>query len=329
MKNHPFSHSAFDQNPQSSICPSNSCTSFEDYAALWLSRKQQQIKTSTYQKYRNTLALHLIPFFGNDDLFEIDPTRMDAFIDLLLHEKKLSSKSIRDILTVFKSIRNFAASREIRTLVPLEVLVPRTPASGIRVLSPQEQALLVSELQRKEDPCRFGILLALQTGVRIGELCALQWKHISLTEKTLHITGTMQRLKDYSSGSEQTVVVISEPKTTGSVRSIPLNNKTADLCERFAADPEAYILTGSERYMEPRLLQYHFKRIACACGLEDIHFHTLRHTFATRCIEADFDVKCLSEILGHSSVKITLDRYVHASMDLKRKNMSKMEDLFI
>lgn len=87
MKNRPFSHSAFDHNPQSSTCPSSTCPSFEDYAALWLSRKQQQIKTSTYQKYRNTLGLHLIPFFGNDDLFGIDAARLDAFIDLLLHEK--------------------------------------------------------------------------------------------------------------------------------------------------------------------------------------------------------------------------------------------------
>ena len=77
--------------------------------------------------------------------------------------------------------------------------------------------------------------------------------------------------------------------------------------------------------MEPRTLQNCLKRDTLACGLEGVHFHTLRHTFATRCVEVDFEIKSLSEILGHSSTRITLDRYVHSSMELKRKNMAKLE----
>ena len=85
------------------------------------------------------------------------------------------------------------------------------------------------------------------------------------------------------------------------------------------------MLSGSvQEYVEPRGLQYKFKKIINDCELTDVNFHALRHTFATRCVEADFEIKPLSEILGHSSVKITLDRYVHSSMELKRKNMEKL-----
>ena len=89
--------------------------------------------------------------------------------------------------------------------------------------------------------------------------------------------------------------------------------------------PKAYLLTGElHSYVEPRTLENRFKRCICSCGIENVSFHTLRHTFATRCVELGFETKSLSEILGHSSVNITLNRYVHSSMELKRMNMEKL-----
>ena len=75
--------------------------------------------------------------------------------------------------------------------------------------------------------------------------------------------------------------------------------------------------------MEPRTLQYRMKKYAHDCGLDGVHFHTLRHTFATRAVEAGFEIKSLSEILGHSTTTITLDRYMHSSLELKRENNEK------
>ena len=77
--------------------------------------------------------------------------------------------------------------------------------------------------------------------------------------------------------------------------------------------------------MEPRTLQYRLKKHTKECGLDGVHFHTLRHTFATRAVEVGFEIKSLSEILGHASVTITLDRYVHSSLELKRDNMKKLK----
>ena len=138
----------------------------------------------------------------------------------------------------------------------------------------------------------------------------------------------MQRLKDFSeNGTNKTKVVISEPKSDTSTRVIPLTVYAAKLCETHWHNnsPSAFVLTGeTNRFIEPRTMQYKLERYTADCSLDGVHFHTLRHTFATRCVEVDFEIKSLSEILGHSSPRITLERYVHSSMELKRYNMNKL-----
>ena len=124
----------------------------------------------------------------------------------------------------------------------------------------------------------------------------------------------------------KTIVITEDPKTASSARLIPIGSFTVELCHRMnPGNKEAYILTGTEKYMEPRTLQYRFKQYTEICGLQDVTFHTLRHTFATRCIEVDFEVKSLSEILGHANTSITMNRYVHSSLELKRDNIRKLD----
>jgi site-specific recombinase xerC len=136
----------------------------------------------------------------------------------------------------------------------------------------------------------------------------------------------MQRLRDLGGNGKKTHIVVSDPKSFASERDIPLGGFAAELCRRFYADkPLAYVLTGSEsRYVEPRALQYKMRRYCETCELSGVHFHSLRHSFATRCVEVGFDIKSLSEVLGHSSPQITLERYVHSSIELKRENMGKL-----
>ena len=136
----------------------------------------------------------------------------------------------------------------------------------------------------------------------------------------------MQRLQDLDgTGTHRTRVVIDAPKSAQSIRTIPLTESAARLCEPFDPhDPEAYFLTGTKRFLEPRRMQKQLAGYTAACGLEGVHFHTIRHTFATRCVEVGFEIKSLSEILGHANTTITLDRYVHSSMELKRENMEKL-----
>lgn len=164
-------------------------------------------------------------------------------------------------------------------------------------------------------------------GCGIGEVCALRWGDISLPDCTLTVSSTMLRLKDYGANARQkTKIVMTDPKSSTSVRVIPLTQYAKKLCAlRKKKDPAAFVLTGEkDHYMEPRTLQYRLERYTAECGLVDVHFHVLRHTFATRCVEVGFEIKSLSEILGHTSPKFTLERYVHSSMELKRNNMDKL-----
>ena len=136
----------------------------------------------------------------------------------------------------------------------------------------------------------------------------------------------MQRIKkpDQTDGTK-TMVLVDTPKSDCSVRVIPMTEMAAGLCRKMMpAGGRGYLLTGTQNYMEPRALQYRMGRYTQACGLKDVHFHTLRHTFATRCVEVGFEIKTLSEILGHATTTITLERYVHTSLELKRSNMTKL-----
>lgn len=180
------------------------------------------------------------------------------------------------------------------------------------MLTIEEQKRLVAYLLHPTDSCKFGLLLALYTGLRIGELCALRWSCIDLREQTIRIAATMQRLGGTGEGTR---IVIGAPKSDSSLRTIPLPAQIAVLCRHMQpADPEAYVLTGGPAYMEPRTLQYRLKRYTAACGLEGVHAHTLRHTFATRAIESGFELKSLSEVLGHATTAITMERYVHSTL---------------
>lgn len=209
----------------------------------------------------------------------------------------------------------------------VEVVYPKYIKKEIRILTKDEQKRFVKYLLDDMDECKFGVLLALMTGLRIGEICALRWSDISISDMTIKVSSTMQRLKNIEAQQKtRTKIIISEPKSDSSSRIIPLPDYLAEICKSKALpDKEAFVLTGKKNYfIEPRSLQYRFAKYTKACDLEGVHFHALRHTFATRCVEVGFEIKSLSEILGHSSPKITLDRYVHSSIELKRKNMNKL-----
>ena len=148
-----------------------------------------------------------------------------------------------------------------------------------------------------------------------------------MDNRCIQIKYTLQRISVFDPQSPQkTKLVMSYPKSRKSLRDVPiplfLIEKLSGICPE---DREAYLLTGSrEAYLEPRTLENRFHKYALDCELSQVHFHMCRHSFATRCLEKGVDIKTLSEILGHSSVKITLDRYTHTSFDLKLTNVDKL-----
>ena len=272
--------------------------SFEKSAENWLNTMRYQVKESTYTKYRNLVNCYIIRQFQGLPITDITIDLIENLCNNLLinggiKKQGLSVKTIYDILTVL------------------------------------EQKKLSEYLMCNLSYRNLGILLCLYTGMRIGEICALKWEDISLSDKTVLIHRTMQRLQIENDSQRKTAVIITDPKSMCSCRIIPLTDDIITLLTRVDIR-EGYLLSGNaQKYVEPRALQVYFKKILKNIGISQINFHALRHTFATRCVEANFDTKSLSEILGHASVNITLQRYVHPTIELKRKNMEKLSTLFL
>lgn len=300
---------------------------FAFYCDEWLQLRKAKVKEATYIKYDTALNKHIKPRLGGCFPLGITSGLIDDFTKELLLEEELAPKTVHDILVVLHGVLKYTAARFPRIFPTVEINYPKCSRKEMRVLSREEQQRFIAYLLTDMDECKFGVLLTLFTGVRIGELCALQWGSISLREKTIRIVSTLQRLRDTNEvGTTRTRVVIGSPKSDTSVRTIPMTAYTAELCEKMRpGSATAYVLTGTDAYMEPRALQYRMEKYTRDCGLEGVHFHTLRHTFATRAVEVGFEIKSLSEVLGHANTTITLDRYVHSSMELKRDNMSKLE----
>ncbi len=300
-----------------------------EFCDEWLAVCSKKVKQSTYVKYTNTLTRHIKPRLGAYYPLNVNEEVIEHFSNELLYTESLSPKTVKDILVTLRSILKYARKMLGVGMPVPEIVYPKDTKKEMRVLSREEQERLVHFLLKDLDACKLGILLALFTGMRIGELCALKWDNISLKEGIIRITATMQRLRRIEEdGTNKTRIVVDAPKSHNSRRVIPLTAALTELCtQRKPYNNEAYVLTGNASYMEPRTLQYRLQKYADECGLENIHFHALRHTFATRCVEVGFEVKSLSEILGHSTTTITLDRYVHSSIELKRNNMNKLSTI--
>lgn len=309
------------------LCSAEKMKAFSYYCDKWLDLHSTQLKTSSYVKYHNSIEKHVKPYLGELPLNNLTTEKISAFSQHLLNEKNLSIKSVRDILTFLHSILSYINRQTGGTLSHVEIIYPRESQKTIRVLNEQEESALVLYLAENMDAGKFAVYLALRTGMRIGEICALRWVDISFANATINIHNTIQRVKDINpQAKSKTLLMIGSPKSEKSRRTIPLMPDITALCMQFYQNnPDCFVLTGNEKCMEPRRLQRYLKKYTKDCNLDDVHFHTLRHTFATRCIEVGFDVKTLSEILGHASISVTLDRYVHPNLNLKRENMSRLK----
>lgn len=314
----------------------STCSSFGEACWLWLCNIQPKVKESSYVKYRNILDTYVIPILGHYGMGRMNAGLLEQyFTDLLEHGKSdgtgLAAKSVCDIKSVIKMVILFSSQEGWMSNCGIAHIVIKQGNKQIRVLAQEEQANLEKYLLSELSNVSMGIYISLYTGIRLGELCALQWEKIDFGEKMISINKTMIRLKDYAhSSGKSTRVVETSPKSPCANRMIPIPDFLLQLLREksIGMEGQAYLLTGrADKYMEPRLLEYHFQKITKDLGIKNANFHCLRHTFATRCVEVGFDVKTLSVILGHATIHITMNRYVHPTVDMKRSNMEKLGQL--
>lgn len=314
--------------------PNNQSITFQTIAAEWFALRQPQVKESTSIKYHNLLNSYMLPALGEISLEQLSHEYVESYCNELLRTggvKKdgLSPKTISDILSIMRNIFKYAENTGRMTKCNACSINIKQVDKEMRILSCNEQERLCQYLYANQNAYNIGILICLFTGLRIGEICALQWEDVSLAEQTIYVHQTMQRIQTPKSSEKKTKIMVTTPKSNCSIRTIPLPNGLIEIIANFNHSSSGFFLTGSlQTFVEPRTMQNHFQRVLEKCSIERVNYHVLRHTFATRCIEFGFDVKSLSEILGHANVNITMNKYVHPSLELKRKNMQRLSVLF-
>ena len=295
---------------------------FETVAEAWLKSKKNSVKLSTYYNYSYSVEKYLYPEFAGKDITKIRDC--NDFIDDLLDT--LAPKTVRDIISKLNSIFKYYEDEKNVKLKIKKMSLPKLVKRKIQILSKKEKYKLEKYCLEENNLKTLGILICLNTGIRIGELCALKWENINLEERKIYIKKTIERV--YIKKEKKTKIIIDTPKSNSSIREIPINNKLYEILKKMKGKSKKneYVLTGSDtHYIEPRNYQYHFKVILKKSKIKASYkFHALRHTFATICIEIGMDIKSLSEILGHADVSVTLNVYVHSSDKLKRKFLEKL-----
>lgn len=311
--------------PEKMIC-------FGDVLTMWLQDNQVHLKQQSCQKYRFCIEQHIRPAFGHVALENIDATK----INLFLYEKLsfgrldggggLSKNYVRIMSIIINSALAYAAAEGYGIPLKRHIYKPGSERKRIAVLTVSEQKRLESTISGNLSGGNLAVYLSLHTGLRLGEVCALRWANVDFQEQLIHVVGTVIRL-DSANGVQ---LQIDSPKTASSERSIPLTTAVAAVLERERTQSQSeFVITGRapDTFMNPRTLEYQFHAVLRQSELPPVPFHTLRHTFATRCISYGMDMKSLSEILGHSSVSITLNTYIHPSDELKRSGMERADEI--
>lgn len=308
-------------------------SSLKEYAEKWLDTVRGNVKESTYMKYWNLLYSYIIPELGGMEWSSLNREAIEAFCGKMLSsggkkQQGLSPKTVTDIMSVLRRIFDHVSSCGLPLPFNISAITIKKELKEMKCLTRKQQDRLYRYLRMNPSNRNLGLLICIFTGLRLGEVCALTWDDISFAEQTIYVHQTMQRIQTKDDPGRKTKVVVTSPKSRKSVRRIPIPRELMRILFCCRKNQNGYILTGSpESFVEPRTMERHLDRVLRQLGMEHINFHALRHTFATRCIEMDFDVKSLSEILGHANVNITLNRYVHPTMELKRKNMQKLSVL--
>lgn len=316
-----------------------------DVVERWLYLNEYQVSRATHDKYEQLVQNYIEPYFREVSVEELDEEHLRAFYHEIHHQtgrtqKSLSQGNQRTIFMIINHSLNYAYNSKLTE--QQYTIRPHLSKSRnvVRVFSELDLKKLELYAQNHWECYSLAIMLAMFTGLRIGEICALQWKDLDLKAGSLQVSKTVQRLKvkenpahpEGVTGSKKvskTELVVSEPKSAASHRLLPLTESILCYLKTFPQrEPDAFVLTNqAEKPMEPRTLQYHFKKILYDLNIPYLNFHCLRHTFATRCVTMGCDVKTLSEILGHFDIKVTMEYYFHSSFEYKKQQLEKISTL--
>lgn len=316
---------------------------FKDLLYLWLEEVRTTLAPSTYVKYYRMSERYVLPYFSQLSILEVTVFELKKYREYLIQltmTGQLEEGSVRCLIMIVNTVMNEAFKLK---LIPDEVhILPgiRKRRQIVEVFSQEEQKKLENYLKEHIRSSTLAIYLCLYTGLRLGEICALRWECVHIKEGYLQVKSTVQRLEMIEKANfeenisfpkkekkRKSCLMITAPKSSSSNRLVPIPSFLLPLLETYKtkSNPENFLLSESiETPMEPRTFQYQYKKCLAEAGIRYLNFHSVRHTFATRCIHVGMDPKTLSEILGHSDLKITLDYYFHSSFEFKKDQMERL-----
>jgi integrase len=324
----------------------------ESWLSQWLEvYARPKVKQSTYVNYRTYITKHTAPEIGKLKLSDLRIDLLQQFFNEKAKHGRLdgkgglSDKTLRNMYTMFSTALKQAYENSLISKNFIEfVKLPKVPQKEMRVLSLAEEQKLLLAIKVSKERYKVGVLICLCTGIRVGELCGLQWCDIrqGLYGFTMSIRRTLNRLPAMDRSKKKTELVIGTPKSDKSIRDIPLPQFLMDDLAEYRKQREAEKSVAGDVYdkrgfiicneigrpVESRTMQDVFKRLLKTAGVAKANFHALRHTFATRAVESGVDIKTLSELLGHADVSITLNRYAHSFDEQKRKAMAMMAGIY-
>lgn len=298
----------------------------------WLINNRIRYKDSTYTKYKYIIDKHILPELGKEKIGNLHISKINGFLDGKMNNKGLknegvlSASYVRTMALIIDSALKYAALEELCVPIKSSIKKPVVKKEQVQTLNCSECDCLTQYCYANLNNTNMGILISLNAGLRIGEICALKWSDIDMYSHLLHVNHTMSRLKN---DKDKWKWIVETPKTQASIRAIPLSNSLFEALMRIKKTAVSdYIVSDYEGFVNPRTYEYRYHAEIRESKVRDVNFHVLRHTFATRCVEGGMDIKTLSEILGHSNVSITLSTYVHSSLELKKTQMEKVEKYF-
>ena len=294
---------------------------FQEVAKSWMEEKRLLVKRSTFCNYQLIVRTHLLPAFANFTTIGENEAQRFALEKI---SSGLSRKFAHDIVAVLISIMKHGAKRYGKAAPNWKIKYPTTTErKPLPVLSLSSHRKLLQYLAEKPSPKTIGIMIALCTGMRIGEVCGLEWENVNLTKRVITVGQTAGRIYDIE--KRATERIISTPKTKCSNREIPIGAALYKALRAVSKEAAGkYVVGGRDEATDPRTYREFFSRLLNRLGIQRIVFHGLRHTFATRCIESHCDYKTVSAILGHSNIATTLNLYVHPDLEQKKKCIERL-----
>lgn len=300
----------------------DSSTSYGELLELWLEEKKGKVKPTSYGTYAMYIKKHLIPTLGDIRVNEIDQDIIQNAIynwednGNLRNGTILSKKTIKEMVGVIKQTLKFYARKLGTYCIELDDLVySKDTRKDIEIFRKDEQSKIIKAVFKNITPKNVGIALGLLAGLRIGEVCALRWDHIDLHNNTLTIDQTLQLV--YLPEDEKSKVQLGTPKSKKSERVIPFGSTLANLLNVLKPEhaDNLFVISGKDRPLQPNSLREYYYRFLNKNELPHLKFHSLRHSFGTKCISCGMPVIYLSKIMGHANVTITMDLYCHPQID--------------